>query len=131
MLYSRGTILHKIGHALGFWHEQSRPDRDSYVTIYEGNIKKHNFLKQKDKEIDYQGVEYDYASIMHYKMNAFLKDGCIGSCLTLDQNNLFAYERQGSPTLGQRSQLSISDIVQLLMPWEWGARSSYGVHSQW
>ena len=32
------SIMHEFMHALGIWHEQSRDDRDQFVTVMTDNI---------------------------------------------------------------------------------------------
>ena len=62
--------MHEIGHSLGFFHEQSRPDRDSYITVNFNNIQintENNFLKYSTADINTYGTPYDFASDMHYR----------------------------------------------------------------
>jgi hypothetical protein len=41
----RAVVAHEFLHALGFWHEQSRTDRDHYIEVVEENIRKGMFYK--------------------------------------------------------------------------------------
>ncbi|KAK6034364.1 astacin [Cooperia oncophora] len=64
-----GTVAHEIGHALGFYHTQSRYDRDSYIWVNLDNVEsgqEHNFVKQTTATENHFGLPYDYGSVMHY-----------------------------------------------------------------
>nr|XP_042911991.1 astacin-like metalloprotease toxin 4 [Parasteatoda tepidariorum] len=72
-----GTIIHELGHAVGFYHEQNRSDRDEYLIIYLENVAQnvqHNFRKLSSQgNILYNTFDYD--SIMIYDNKAFSKNG--------------------------------------------------------
>ncbi|KAM9354897.1 meprin A subunit alpha-like [Pholidichthys leucotaenia] len=72
----KAVIEHELLHALGFYHEQSRTDRDDYVNIWLDQVipgHEHNFNKYDDDFITDQNTPYDYESIMHYRPFAFNK----------------------------------------------------------
>lgn len=101
-----GTCIHEILHALGFLHEQTRTDRDSYVRINYHNIRQgyeNNFEKGEKGKVDPQGVGYDYGSVMHYNLNAFSKNG---------QPTMTAL-KPTSENIGQRDGFSKKDIAKL------------------
>jgi len=72
----RGGIVHEVLHAAGFMHEQSRADRDQFVTIVWAEIAEGNEtnFEQRPKLSQDVGV-YDYDSIMHYGAKYFSRRG--------------------------------------------------------
>jgi len=82
-----GTVQHELMHAVGFHHEQNRPDRDDYVTIHMHNIKeraKHNFKKKIYAKT--LGSKYDFCSLMHYGSRDFSKHPWRPATITANVN---------------------------------------------
>lgn len=106
-LHVGGVAAHEILHSLGFFHEQSRTDKDSYVIINYSNIKDeyvHAFQTFSQK--GYNGKNYgayDYQSIMHYSSWDFAKDTNIPTITKLD----------GSCFEKQRTHLTNGDLAAI------------------
>ncbi len=99
------VIVHELMHSLGFHHEQTRHDRDSFVQVQWDNIKddkRHNF---QTSDLAYDLGRYDFDSLMHYGEFDFCKrdsaDNCVGPTIVVPSGD----------TVGQRSRLSAGDIA--------------------
>lgn len=93
------AAIHEIGHAFGLMHEQSRRDRDRWLTVLYENIDDYDFDQFHQETNSRDEGYYDYGSIMHYPQDAFSVDG--GTSLETVP--------KGIP-IGQRVGLSAQDI---------------------
>ncbi|KAK5935837.1 hypothetical protein CgunFtcFv8_021156 [Champsocephalus gunnari] len=99
-----GTVQHEINHALGFHHEQTRSDRDSYVRINWQNINPQMAYNFKRHDTNNLNTPYDYSSIMHYGRTAFSIQWGKDSITPIPNPNV---------QIGQRRGMSRGDIARI------------------
>ncbi|MGE0171877.1 MAG: M12 family metallopeptidase [Oligoflexales bacterium] len=100
--YTQAVILHEMGHTMGLYHEQVRPDRDNFVIVKMQNVQRgqeHNFTKQGCYD---SSISYDYRSIMHYSSYAFAK-----------RPGLKTIVKRDGTTIQRGSTLTTSDVKTL------------------
>jgi len=104
VLYNTGTVIHEMMHAMGFYHEHQRADRDQYVTINYANIitgKENNFRKIITRKTT---SPYDYGSVMHYGARFFSKNW---------KNTISTVKNSDANKMGQRIGASDKDIQEI------------------
>jgi len=104
---SPGRAMHEIMHALGFYHEHARADRDQYIKIIKKNVRKGkhgNFNYQYDNEST-RNYNYDYNSIMHYGPYYFSKNK--------RRKKATIVPLKPGQKIGQRDMLSKTDCMKL------------------
>uniref|UniRef100_A0A7N8WQL2 Metalloendopeptidase n=1 Tax=Mastacembelus armatus TaxID=205130 RepID=A0A7N8WQL2_9TELE len=99
----QGIIQHELNHGLGFQHEQSRSDRDSYVRINWENIAPQNAYNFNKEDTNNLNTPYDYSSIMHYGRTAFSIQG-MDTITPIPNPNV---------PIGQRNGFSQWDITRI------------------
>merc|ERR1711981_499613 len=121
---SSGTIVHEFIHALGFWHEQARKDRDNYIHINWNNIeqgRQSQFYKVNGATMY---GSYDGKSVMHYPRWAFSRNG---------QWTIVARNGVGFSTydLGQNVWMTSQDKARLRAMYGCGTTSSVCKYPHW
>lgn len=106
--------VHELLHALGFYHEQVRPDRGTYITINcnnvqggcSGTIFNNNFVVPNDAR---PYGAYDFDSVMHYGQCSFTTGANCPTDGTQTITVLAPNNAQWQSAIGQRTHLSVLD----------------------
>ncbi|KAM6984881.1 low choriolytic enzyme [Aplochiton taeniatus] len=105
-----GNICHEILHALGFYHEHTREDRDEQIEVVYNNIRKgeeKNFALQNGSTFN---LPYDISSILHY-----------GRCFFSVNGQPTIIPKKGSKEMGQRSHMTELDVQRVRRLYKCGA----------
>ncbi|EDO42645.1 predicted protein [Nematostella vectensis] len=123
-----GIILHELMHALGFWHEQARTDRDQFINVLWENVlpgQQKNFNRWNGRKLDFVGQAYDFTSVMHYGNTAFSKNGKPTMISIKDPNLQFGATRS---TLSDTDKIQLNALYdcEVPVPGHWGRWAAWG-----
>ncbi|KAF8361128.1 nas-29, partial [Pristionchus pacificus] len=105
-----GVTSHELAHALGLFHEQSRYDRDRFVTLNTNRVPRrllYNFAKIGDDELTTYSLPYDVGSVMHYAPTEFAIDRRFPALTSVDPNLQFAMGNLYGPTFVDVALLNV------------------------
>lgn len=101
------VVEHELMHALGFFHEHARPDRDNYVVVHWDNIPQDKHMNfEIAGGIDSRGSPYDRRSLMHYDNYAFAVNTALPTLTSTDPSQ---------STLGSATTMTTTDMEQIRM----------------
>jgi hypothetical protein len=123
------TAIHELMHAVGFYHEHERWDRDQYIDIQWQNIDRggvcgactrtkcgddhadayDQFGRVDLTESSYYDQPYDYFSVMHYDREAFSKNG---------QDTIKTRDTRYNHLIGQALDFSAVDLAKINFMYE-------------
>jgi hypothetical protein len=109
-----GIALHELGHVLGLLHEQSRLNRDLFVTVSWANVmsgQERNFYKISSGSVWEKAVvdkAYDAGSVMHYGVCEFSISSTrvVNSC----RRTIDPFDKSVVHIMGNRDHLTDLDI---------------------
>lgn len=110
-----GIAEHEILHTLGMSHEQSRPDRNHNIRVYDNNIKSDKIGNFGVKASESTAEPYDIKSLMHYGCKGFVKHWWQDSIRASRRRRFWDGRagRRDCSEMGQRMGMSTNDVKQL------------------